>query len=204
MTAPVVAVPVKPFGVAKRRLASVLDLDQRRGLSQALAVRVTSMAARAGALPLVLSADHEVTAWARGNGIDVLLDEGSSLDRAASSAARWAADRGRAWIVCHADLPLLTALDLAPALAAADAGRPVIAPSSDGGTSLLGWIDPGFEFRYGPGSFHRHLASIAAHRPTIIVSVGLALDLDRPSDLAAAAGHPRGAWLAAVSGAGER
>ena len=80
---------------------------------------------------------------------------------------------------------------------AVSSGSWVLAPSSDGGTSLIGGSgDPGFDFAYGVGSFHRHLARLRRCSPKVVFRLGLALDLDHPSDLEAALSHPRGRWLA--------
>jgi 2-phospho-L-lactate guanylyltransferase (CobY/MobA/RfbA family) len=68
----------------------------------------------------------------------------------------------------------------------------MIAPSNDGGTSLLG-ASRRIRFAYGPASFHRHLLRL--RDPRVVVRLGLALDLDDASDLEAARGHTKGQWL---------
>jgi 2-phospho-L-lactate guanylyltransferase (CobY/MobA/RfbA family) len=100
---------------------------------------------------------------------------------------------GAAWMVVHADLPLLRPADLAPVVEHLESGGRAIAPSSDGGTSLLGASDP-MPTSYGPGSFHRHLVRLGPG-VRVFVSLGLALDLDTVSDLEAARRHHRGAWM---------
>ena len=192
----IIGIPVKPFPAAKRRLAAVLDDTGRARLGQALAERTVATVTESGAVPLILSADDRVTEWAQDIGVDVLLDEGSSLDEAARAAVVEARDRKGAWAILHADLPLLTARDLTAALEMLSGGGAVIAPSSDGGTSLVGSSLETFSFSYGPGSFHRHLAALGRRRPTVVVSRGLCLDLDTPEDLTAAIGTVGGAWLA--------
>lgn len=194
---PIIAIPVKPFDIAKRRLASVVPPHIRGALSRALAEHTVEVVARTDAIPLVLSADDGVTAWAEGRGTDVLTDEGSSLDRAAHGAVTWAAERSSPWAILHADLPLLQPIDLELVIDHLAAGRHVLAPSSDGGTSLIGGHDR-VRFAFGPASFHRHLARVAAVSPAVVHRSGLALDLDEPADLAAALAHPRGRWLEAV------
>jgi 2-phospho-L-lactate/phosphoenolpyruvate guanylyltransferase len=191
----VIGIPVKPFPAAKQRLAAVLDADARARLGRSLAERTVRAVLDAGAEPLILSADDAVTAWARSIDVDVLCDEGSSLDQAAHQAVRTIRARPAAWAILHADLPTITGNDLRPALAALAAGASVLAPSSDGGTSLLGSSLDRFEFSYGPGSFRRHLARLASHSPHIVTNRGLALDLDTPDDLRAAAAAAGGAWL---------
>jgi 2-phospho-L-lactate/phosphoenolpyruvate guanylyltransferase len=188
------AVPVKPFAAAKQRLASILPAELRWRLSQELSARTVAAVRETGATPLVLAADLEVAGWAEAMGVEVLLDRQGSLDQAATGAAFAAQQRAMPWLICHADLPLVNSDDLAPLFSAVANHRWVIAPSSDGGTSLIGGHG-GFTFSYGPGSFHRHLVSIAEFDPIVTVRLGLALDLDEPADLAACRSHLRGRWL---------
>lgn len=192
----IVAIPVKPFDAAKQRLSDVLSDEQRSVLSMELARRTANAAIAAGAAPLILSADDVVSEWAANQGYDVLLDEGSSLDEAAHAATLFA--NNEPWVICHADLPLLRSEDLARAVALMAGGSWVLAPSNDGGTSLIGGIGQ-FEFAFGPGSFHRHLARLSHRAVHVMTSVGTLLDLDLPGDFVAAANHPRGAWLSSVA-----
>ncbi|MFP5331770.1 MAG: 2-phospho-L-lactate guanylyltransferase [Acidimicrobiia bacterium] len=196
MTTVVIGIPVKPFGAAKRRLADVLDAAGRARLGRELAERTVKAVIEAGAAALVLSADEQVTEWAQSIGVDVLLDEGSSLDQAAGAALIHIRAMGAAWAVLHADVPTLRSRDLSGAVLRLGVGGSVIAPSSDGGTSLVGSSLDEFRFAYGAGSFHRHLAALAGTDPQVIVNRGLALDLDTPDDLRAASGRPEGRWLA--------
>lgn len=191
----IIAIPVKPFGVAKQRLAGPLTNAQRRSLSVELARRTATAAVGAGATPLILSADDGVSEWAQGERFDVLLDEGSSLNEAARAATVYAGDRP--WIVCHADLPLLTASDLSAAMSAMNGRRWVLAASSDGGTSVIGGRGQ-FVFSFGPSSFQRHMTALAGRDVSVVSRVGTMLDLDTPADLDAAIHHARGSWLASI------
>lgn len=183
-------VPVKRFYVAKRRLAPVLDGPSRSRLGRDLADHTLRTARDAGTDPVVLAADAEVEKWATDSGWHAIVDPpGADLDLAASAGTRQVDGR---WILLHADLPLLGVGDLTPALEALGSGFQPIAASNDGGTSLIGGDGP-MVFSYGPGSFHRHLATLRT--PRVIFRLGLALDLDDASDLAAAARHERGSWL---------
>ena len=192
----IVAIPVKPFGVAKKRLSGLLTDEQRHALSVELARRTANAAIAAGAAPVILSANEAVSKWAADQGYDVLLDEGSSLDEAAHAATLFA--NNEPWLICHADLPLLRSEDLDRALDLMAHGSWVLAPSNDGGTSLIGGIGQ-FEFAFGPSSFHRHLARLAHRSVQVMISAGTLLDLDLPGDFTAAAAHPRGAWLNSVA-----
>lgn len=188
------AVPIKPFAAAKQRLATVVAESTRSALSRALASHTLAALSRAGAQPLVLAADAEVDAWGRSQGMLTVADDGSSLDQAAQAALAIAAASDAAWLICHADLPLLSPTSLRPAVQALGQGRPVIAPSYDGGTNLLGARLQLFDFSYGQGSFHRHLRALANHDPLILVTPALALDLDQPADLQTLMGKV--AWMA--------
>ncbi|HJR92032.1 MAG TPA: 2-phospho-L-lactate guanylyltransferase [Acidimicrobiia bacterium] len=187
-----VGVPVKRFFVAKRRLGPILDAEARSRLGRDLAAHTISTIAAAGGEPLVVAADGEVARWAGASGWSAIVDQGTGLDAAAARAASMAEQQRRPWLIVHADLPLLAEADISVALDALDTGREVIAPSNDGGTSLLGAARR-VRFGYGPASFHRHLARL--EHPQVVVRLGLALDLDDASDLAAARSHPRGRWL---------
>jgi 2-phospho-L-lactate guanylyltransferase len=187
-----VGVPVKRFFVAKRRLSSVLEPATRSRLGRDLAAHTLETIAEAGGDPLVVAADDEVATWAKQAGWATVVDQGTGLDDAAARAVDMALAEERAWLVAHADLPLLTAADIGAALSALESGGEVIAPSNDGGTTLVGAGRP-FRFAYGSASFHRHLPRL--HHPIVLVRLGLALDLDDASDLDAARTHPNGAWL---------
>jgi 2-phospho-L-lactate guanylyltransferase len=188
-----VAVPVKRFFVAKQRLSPLLSRRARSQLGRDLATHTLETVEQAGAAPLVLAADPQVAAWAVRRGWRAEIDSGGGLDGAATAAASEAASRGLPWLIVHADLPLLTPDEVAGAAATLAQGRSPIAPSDDGGTSLIGGHEP-LRFSYGPGSFHRHLPRLAVAE--VVVRLGLILDLDDPTDFAAAVAHRRGSWLA--------
>lgn len=162
-----------------------------------MAARVLGAVEEAGARPLVLAADRVVMDWAEQRGWEAIADREPSLNAAAAGAVEMAARLDMSWVVVHADLPLLSAMDVEAAMRAVQSAGWVLAPSSDGGTSLIGGPgDAVLDFAYGKASFHRHLSRLRHHRPQVVYRLGFALDLDRPSDLLAALSHPRGAWLA--------
>lgn len=193
MRKPLIAIPLKPFGDAKGRLAGALPAGKRAFLGRALAQRTVALSVESGAATVVLAGSAEIAAWASRLGVAVAEDGGRGLNNAARLAVEHAGKER--WIICHADLPLLTPFDLNRAVEAVTAGGSVIAPSSDGGTSLIGSAGGAIEFAYGPGSFRRHLARLAPRDVSVLVSTGLCLDVDTPEDLEASLGHPRGKWL---------
>lgn len=182
---PTIGIPVKAFTLAKSRLGEVVADEQRVELGRALAEHTARAASEVGH-PTVVTGDTEVAAWAAGAGLEVCPDPGQGLDAAARAFVSSVGSE-RPWMLVHADLPLLSADDLAAMLP-----EPSIAPSLDGGTSAIAGTGA-FEPRFGSGSFHRHQA-ISARR--VVVRPGLAIDLDRPAILRAVSRLPGGAWVA--------
>lgn len=127
---------------------------------------------------LVVSSDEAVVAWSHARGLPVEPDPGSLNASASAIAAR---AESRPWMVLHADLPLLTAADLRVATKLLGERGAVIAPSYDGGTTLLAGAAPFQRFAYGPGSFVRHFAALP--HAGVVIRPGLALDVDTPADL---------------------
>lgn len=160
-------------------------------MAEALADHVASTAALAGLLPLIVTADGAVGEWATRAGFPSIGDPGDGLDAAARTGVEWAGASDSTWLVVHADLPLLSAADLEALAAPIDEG-PVIAPSSDGGTSAIGARGPA-DFAFGDSSFHRHVVMFPGSK--VVTRPGLLLDLDSPDDLEAASSAPRGAWI---------
>ncbi len=194
---PVVAIPVRSFAAGKTRLQPDLEPPVRRTLTKGMAARAVE-AARGTSVDhvFVIAGSPEVRTWAAGLNLAVLDDPGGGLDRAAGAAIDAGVHGGSAWVILHADLPLVTAEALAPVVAAASEG-PVIVPSYNGGTAVLGGLDPQ-PLHYGPSSFHYHLASVPAAR--VIVDYRLAIDVDTRRDLDVAARLPGGTWLRPLLG----
>lgn len=185
-----IAIPVKPFGVAKARLHPVLNAVQRSLLGRTVASHTAGEAVAIGARVAVITGDNGVARWATDLGVEVVRESsefGPGLNGAGAAAVAAAERDGSDWLILHADLPLVTRVDLAAAIGRHRPGRHVIAPSYDGGTSLIMGTGA-FPFSYGPGSFHRHLQA-AGNTAEVVVRAGLALDLDTPGDLEAALAH---------------
>lgn len=195
---PTVAIlPVKSFSLGKGRMAGPLADDTRSSLGKALAVRSAELAIEAGLIPLLVAGDDDVAEWALINGFPSILDNGEGLNAAAEAGVAWAAGSESAWIVLHADLPLLSVGELNDVVTAAQTHPVAISPSADGGTSALAGSGPTMAFEYGPGSFHRHLAKNP--EAAVVVRLGLLHDIDTYADLLSARRHGRGSWLAAVT-----
>lgn len=186
------AVPIKPFGVAKRRLRGVLDARGRSRVGMAVAANTLEVLGSCGVDVAVVTADEGVAAWARQLGVSVIEDPGLGLDAAAAAAISAAAGR---WAIFHADLPLISREDVTAVFDALPAAGVTLAPAADGGTTVVAASIGHFDFAYGPGSFHRHLSRVAAMPHAVVCRPGLALDLDTPADLEIArrlSGQP---WL---------
>ena len=185
-----IAIPVKPFGVAKSRLQPALDAAQRSRLGKTIATRTAMQARATGARVAVVTGDDGVAGWARGHGVEVVRESseyGAGLNGAAAAAVAAAGSGKSDWLILHADLPLVSQADVEAAISRHRPGRFVLAPSYDGGTALIMGTGA-FPFSYGPGSFHRHLRA-ANGSADVVIRSGLALDLDTPRDLEAACDH---------------
>ena len=189
------AIPIKPFGVAKARLADRLDGPARSRLGKAVAARTAAAATDTGALVAIVTGDEGVARWARSLGyltIDEAMSPSSGLNGAAEAAVFEATRRQRSWAVIHADLPLVTPAALQIVFSQASSSI-VLVPAHDGGTNVIAGRGTAINFSYGPGSFHRHLANYPNAR--VISHPELALDLDTGRDLIRAFDHHAGRWL---------
>lgn len=196
--APWVAIPVKPFAVAKGRLSDVLDERRRPAFARAMLGDVLDAAMKAKGIGgvLVVSRDPVVRAMAGACGAAAIAEPApGSLDGAVAAAARWLEQRGtRAMIVLPADVPLVTPAEI-EAIAQAVA-RPGVAiqPARDGdGTNGLALSPPSaIRPAFGKGSFRRHEEAARARgiAPRTLDLAGLAVDIDEAADLALFAAVP--------------
>ena len=181
---------------AKSRLAVALDAADRRQLALAMLSEVLRVCAEAGFGGLVAVVDDpDAGRLAKRHGATLLYDTGSGDMNTAVRYGTSAAQQNGATtaIVLPGDIPAVTRFDFEAMLVAAGASQRavVVGASRDGkGTNALllrppGVIDPAF----GPPSVERHVRLARASGATIRVlsDLGLALDIDTPSDLAALA-----------------
>ena len=184
-----VVVPVQAFDHAKSRLGAVLDPEERRDLVEHLLRGTVSAALAAPGVVevLVVSPDPDVLALAEAAGARPVLQQSRGLNPALHEAR--AVATGDRLLVLPADLPGVTASDVASVIAAGDAaGSPsvVLAPDRHGrGTNALlldppDAIDPAFGGDSRAG--HAWLAA-SADIPFVEVSGLLDLDVDTPEDL---------------------
>ncbi|HTR86116.1 MAG TPA: 2-phospho-L-lactate guanylyltransferase [Reyranella sp.] len=174
-------VPVKSMELAKGRLSTVLDPGGRRALAEKMLQHVLDTLREAGLATVRM---------ARG-------EAGGDLNEDAAAAARQAAADGATdLLLVTADLPYLSAADIAAMIEAGRTSPVVIAEAKDGGTNALLLRPPtaiGFAFATNQPSatLHADLARKAGIEPAIVRRPGLARDIDTPADLAAlVADHP--------------
>ena len=191
-----IVIPVRSLTDGKRRLAPVLDPDERAGLVRRMFLRTLEAAIEAGPPVLVVSPDPAALTLARDRGATGLEEPRPvELNHALELAAREAAARGAtALLVVSADLPDLGTEDLRamlpppPAAPSASADAVVrIAPDEAGiGTNALYVRPPDLlSFEYGETSCRRHLEQARARGARIerVERPGLRFDLDTPDDL---------------------
>lgn len=184
-------IPVKPLKNAKSRLSPVLMPDQRFELAQAMLRHVLSVTTTIRQITgvLVISRDTKALAIARETGAKTLQEGAMSnlnpaLMRATMVVKSWRAD---AVLVLPADLPFINADDIGGLIQLALDRSIVIATDKarDGTNALLVRPPGAIEFKYGGGSFERHirLAESAGLQTFTYESDRLALDIDLPEDL---------------------
>jgi 2-phospho-L-lactate guanylyltransferase len=186
-------VPVKALDRAKSRLAGRLNTGERRALVVEMFGRVltTLLGCRGAALSevWVISADPEVLAYAAAAGARTLADEAGDLNGALEQARAALADAGAsAMLIIPADVPLITAADVAAlaGLLAAGADLALATDRQGAGTNALGLRLPSdLPFRFGERSaaFHREAAASLGLPLQLYSSSTLSLDVDDPESL---------------------
>lgn len=186
-----VVVPIKALDQAKQRLGPFLTPVERAELMQVMARDV--LAAVSTAVPLrelwVCCGDQAGAELARQFGAQVVLDERpeAGLNAIIARMAQRLAQAG--WeriLVVHADLPGLTAEDVAMAGHFDHNELLLVADHAGTGSNLLGWgLHTGFVAHYGEGSHQRHYAQavrlgLAVRSPQLPWAT---LDVDRPEDV---------------------
>jgi 2-phospho-L-lactate/phosphoenolpyruvate guanylyltransferase len=191
-------VPVKEAGDAKQRLASVLGPAERAQLAHAMLEDVlAALAATSGiASMLVVTADHKAAGIAARFGAEVTAEQAQAgHTTAVSHAAARLTNRDLDMLALPADIPLVQPDDIAHLLAlhwqAAGRGTPLFAivPARDerGSNAVICSPATAVPLRFGEDSFIAHLAAARARgiEPAIARLPRIALDIDRPDDLAA-------------------
>lgn len=195
-------VPVKPLESAKGRLSARLSPPQRRQLVRTMLADVLAALAPVPLITqtLVVTADRDVAAQAAHLGAGIIAEpEARGLNAGVEHGIREAVRAGATHVlVLPADLPFATPDEITRlTTAGVESDRPTLTmvPAADGdGTNALLIAPPtAITPSFGPGSFLAHLGQALARRIDVRVLhlSGLALDIDRPHDLARLAGLPR-------------
>jgi 2-phospho-L-lactate guanylyltransferase len=189
---PTAIIPLKALSDAKGRLADALGTAQRRELAGWMFERVLRACASTPHIGdvLVIAGDEESAAVARPFEVRTVIEHRPGLRTAMALADELLADHA-ATLVIAADLPLLSATDIAAVCDAASAGAAVvIAPTHDGGTGGLLRLPPQVirtAFGHGSAAAHRRLADAAGVASTVVRTEGFSLDIDTPRQLGALA-----------------
>ncbi len=187
-----IVVPIKSFGAAKHRLDGVLEHAERVRLARAMAEDVLeTVAGTPGYGHVAVSDDLEALALARRYGLEPVMDRlvaGQSAAVRQGFDAAWASGFS-AVATIPGDVPGVTVDDLQTLCTYRPEVEVVLAPDRDGvGTNGLRLVLPhAIALRFGEDSLRLHQAEAArAGRSVAVISLpSLAVDLDRPVDVAA-------------------
>jgi 2-phospho-L-lactate/phosphoenolpyruvate guanylyltransferase len=191
-----ILIPVKTFRRSKERLAPHYSEDERAALARALCEDIFEVIAHVRGIDrvyVITGEDHALDLARKRNwqtiGEREQISESASVDAASQLCA---AEGVQALLRLPIDIPLVTASDIEALFAALEpAPSIVIVPSRDGtGTNALLRSPPDlFPSHFGPDSFALHLnaAERTGARIKIIRNERIALDVDEPKDLRAAA-----------------
>ena len=193
-----ILLPVKAFPHSKERLAPNYSEDERAALARALCEDMFRVVAQVKGVDrvYVISAEYHALSLARQLNWHIIdereqVSESASVDAASLHCKR---DGVQALLRLPIDLPLVTLSDIETLFYFLEpAPSVVIVPSHDGtGTNALLRSPPDlFPSHFGPGSFALHLkeAEKAGAKIAIVRNERIALDVDEPNDLRAAAGR---------------
>jgi len=202
-----ILIPVKDLRSAKQRLADVLDQRARTELAEAMLFDVLQTLSHWTDCPGValVTGDSYAIRLAQQYGFEIIPDNENAGETAAiEMATRICEERGvDSTLVLPGDIPLIETSELDQILRAAPKEGSVLAPAADGRGTNAAFRRPAglLPLRFGNDSFQPHLAAAkATEKPCVVLSLpGIALDIDRPSDLkqlAAAPGSRRAQILA--------
>ena len=187
-----ILIPLKPLAMAKQRLAPVLEPNERRRLMVSMLEHVCRQAVASGVGPVALAtSEPQAPLLARGLGVGVLADGGLAWNDGLRHALDALHPAPAGVIYLAADLPLVTAAEIAELAADAPARGVVIGRAHDGGTNALGlWPATAIQPCFGaPGSaaLHAQAAAGAGYPSRMVDLPGVALDVDTPDDVVRAA-----------------
>ena len=190
----VALLPMNALAVAKSRLASALDAEDRRALVLWMAERVLRaiQSSSAVAWVAVVSPDPLLLAWARDRHAVALHQTEGDLNAGLELGRRWSREvEADALLALFGDLPLLNTNEVTAFVASVEESGAIsslaLASDRDGrGTNGL-VMKPAntLPFMFGPDSFSRfteaaHLAGVETHH---VRFPGTSFDVDTPAHL---------------------
>ena len=196
-----ILVPVKEMSTAKQRLAAVLTQEQRTTLARTMLKDICAVLAEVKPPPAIALVTNDIfaTGLARHYGFQIIVDNDNlGESEAIAMATAEAEKRGAQFtMVLPGDIPLLRASEVEAVLAAMPVVGSVLVPAADarGTNAVLRRPCALFPLRFGNDSFLPHHAAARATGKTSVVLdnadlPGIALDIDRPADLAQLLGFP--------------
>jgi len=193
-----ILIPVKDLATAKQRLAPVLEQRTRTELAQTMLRDVLEAIAEWIGRPevAIVTSDKFAVELARHLNFATIPDEANRSETdAIEVATQLCGQRGVAQtLVIPGDIPLIQSSELQAILDSAPKQGSVLVPAADGRGTNAALRNPAglFPLRFGNDSFEPHLAAAkATGHPCVVLSLpGIALDVDRPSDLRQLAESP--------------
>jgi 2-phospho-L-lactate/phosphoenolpyruvate guanylyltransferase len=186
-----ILIPVKNLNTAKQRLSPMLGHAQREELAQAMLHDVLeAVNAWAGHPPVALvTSDRFAMDSAKNFGFEIIRDDNNYGETdAIEMATQVCQSRGvESTLVIPGDIPLLQTWELEKILQAAPTEGSVLVPAANGRGTNAALRTPAalFPLRFGNDSFKPHFETArATGKPCIVLlSPGIALDVDNPADL---------------------
>jgi 2-phospho-L-lactate guanylyltransferase len=193
-----ILVPIKDLRGAKQRLMPILSPEERVQLARAMAEDVFDALVPFASDPgvAVVSGDMWASQQAKARKFTIILDDVQMGESAAiEMATSFCLNNGTDYsVVFPADIPLISADEIREVLAAIPPRGCVVVPAGDGrGTNgILRRPADLIPLRFGNDSLLPHLAAARAtgHPLEIRNLPGIALDVDRPEDLALLLAQP--------------
>jgi len=193
-----ILVPIKDLRGAKQRLSPILSPDERiqlaRGMVEDVFDALTPFASSPGVA--VVSGDAWSSQQAKARKFTIVLDDEEGGETAAIElATSFCLDNSADFsVVFPADIPLITADEVRAVLDAIPPRGCVVVPAGDGrGTNgILRRPADLIPLRFGNDSLLPHLAAArATGYPVVVCELpGIAIDVDRPDDLATLLAQP--------------
>lgn len=194
-----ILVPIKDLRDAKQRLSPILSAEERTQFARAMAQDVFDALAPFASSPgvAVVSGDAWASQQAKARKFTVIVDDQQAGETAAIElATSYCLSSGTDFsVVFPADIPLITAEEVQTVLNAIPPRGCVVVAAGDGrGTNgILRRPADLIPLRFGNDSLLPHLASARATGNELVILdglTGIAVDVDRPEDLAALLAQP--------------